>query len=96
MIVGISTQSSPGGDSKCCWSYDYCVTTWDLAEGLHTITEIPQDGWTNTDPTDVRYQNPVYVPYYEEDAGCDGGIWPSCPLDWVVALALAVSCGHNP
>ncbi len=82
MIVGIPTQQSPGGGSKCCCSCDYCVAIWELAEKWYTITEIPQDGWTNTDPTDVSYQKTVYVPCYEEDTGCDGGGFLALCIRW--------------
>lgn len=69
---GYSQLVTTGGD-KCCWSCDYCVTIWDLAPGWYTVTEIPQDGWTNTNPGgDPPYTKTVEVICFEGD-GCDGG-----------------------
>ena len=83
-----------GEDDKCCYCCDYCVTIWDLAEGEYTVIEIPQDGWTNTDPEDGSYKKMVYVPCLDGgdlDYSC-GGCEPSPDCPTVVEFGNQREC----
>ena len=58
VTTGSGFASSDFGCDECD---DDCITLCDLMPGSYNITEVPQDGWTNTDPSDGSGQKTVDV-----------------------------------